>query len=347
MLEYTLIKRHRPRFNVRLHRRQELPVPGRHRRRRVAPGHGHAGQAQEGRSATSGPTATPTPSARRSTCCCARSRSAPARTTSSTATRSWASRACSSTSRSAPARASARSTTTTTTRSSHELLAFLEGDTDEVVARLESEMQPRRPRRWSSSWPPGSATGSPACARPSRSSRWWPTAPRTSTSSASHDDELEAAVQVFYVRKGRVMGRKGFIVDKVEDLTAGELVGRVLERLYFDDTPLGMPKQVLVPELPDDPRALRGVAQRAPGLDGADPRAAAGRQAGAAGDRHPERRRRRSPATGCKRASDHNSRARALNELQEHLGPAGRAAAHRVLRHEPHPGHRLRRARWW
>ena len=38
------------------------------------------------------------------------------------------------------------------------------------------------------------------------------------------DDELEAAVQVFFVRKGRVVGRKGFIVDKVEDLTAGELV---------------------------------------------------------------------------------------------------------------------------
>ena len=35
------------------------------------------------------------------------------------------------------------------------------------------------------------------------------------------DDELEAAVQVFFVRKGRVVGRKGFIVDKVEDLTPG------------------------------------------------------------------------------------------------------------------------------
>ena len=36
------------------------------------------------------------------------------------------------------------------------------------------------------------------------------------------DDELEAAVQVFFVRKGRVVGRKGFIVDKVEDLTPAE-----------------------------------------------------------------------------------------------------------------------------
>jgi excinuclease ABC subunit C len=33
------------------------------------------------------------------------------------------------------------------------------------------------------------------------------------------DDELEAAVQVFHVRKGRVVGRKGFVLDKVEELT--------------------------------------------------------------------------------------------------------------------------------
>ncbi len=34
------------------------------------------------------------------------------------------------------------------------------------------------------------------------------------------EDELEASVQVFYVRKGRVVGRKGFVVDKVEDAHA-------------------------------------------------------------------------------------------------------------------------------
>src|SRR3546814_9495902 len=65
------------------------------------------------------------------------------------------------------------------------------------------------------------------------------------------DDELEAAVQLFFVRKGRVVGRKGFIIDKVEDLTAGELVGVVLERLY-DDPPLGIPKTVYVPTEADE-----------------------------------------------------------------------------------------------
>ena len=45
-----------------------------------------------------------------------------------------------------------------------------------------------------------------------------------------HDDELEASVQVFFVRKGRVMGRRGFVVDKAEELDRPELVSRVLEK---------------------------------------------------------------------------------------------------------------------
>ncbi|MEO6120633.1 MAG: excinuclease ABC subunit UvrC, partial [Acidimicrobiales bacterium] len=65
------------------------------------------------------------------------------------------------------------------------------------------------------------------------------------------EDELEAAVQVFYVRRGRVVGRKGLIVDKVEDLTRSQLVGRILEELYAEPA-LGVPQQVLVPEAPDE-----------------------------------------------------------------------------------------------
>ncbi|MEA2505703.1 MAG: excinuclease subunit [Actinomycetota bacterium] len=63
------------------------------------------------------------------------------------------------------------------------------------------------------------------------------------------EDDLEAAFQVFFIRKGRVTGRKGFIVDKVEDLRPQELVARFLERLYFDTE---VPKQVLVPVEPAD-----------------------------------------------------------------------------------------------
>ncbi len=54
------------------------------------------------------------------------------------------------------------------------------------------------------------------------------------------DDDFEASVQVFFVRKGRVVGRKGFIVDKVEELSPGGLVDRILEELYGDDPPAGV-----------------------------------------------------------------------------------------------------------
>jgi excinuclease ABC subunit C len=65
------------------------------------------------------------------------------------------------------------------------------------------------------------------------------------------EDELEAAVQVFYVRRGRVVGRKGFIIDKVEDLTQAQLVGQVLEQ-HYADAPLGVPPLVVVPEVPEE-----------------------------------------------------------------------------------------------
>jgi excinuclease ABC subunit C len=132
------------------------------------------------------------------------------------------------------------------------------------------------------------------------------------------DDDLEASVQVFFVRRGRVVGRKGFVVDKVEDLTGPELVSRVLEGLYYEPT-LGVPKQVLVPCEPDDRDLyeqwlceLRGakVTVRVP--QRGDKRAlheTVTRNAKEEFTRH-----------RLRRASDHNSRARALNELQDALG---------------------------
>ena len=46
------------------------------------------------------------------------------------------------------------------------------------------------------------------------------------------EDQLEAAVQVFYVRGGRVRGQRGWVVDKVEDVTTGELVEQFLGQVY-------------------------------------------------------------------------------------------------------------------
>jgi excinuclease ABC subunit C len=64
------------------------------------------------------------------------------------------------------------------------------------------------------------------------------------------EDDLEAAVQVFFVRGGRVSGRKGWVVDKVEDLDTSALVSSFLRELYMDSDEV--PPAVLVPAWPVD-----------------------------------------------------------------------------------------------
>ena len=76
-----------------------------------------------------------------------------------------------------------------------------------------------RPTPWSSSRPGASGTASPRSGGPSSASRWWRTATSPSTSSGIAEDDLEASVQVFLVRRGRVVGRTGFLLDKVMDLS--------------------------------------------------------------------------------------------------------------------------------
>jgi excinuclease ABC subunit C len=65
------------------------------------------------------------------------------------------------------------------------------------------------------------------------------------------EDPLEAAVQVFYVRGGRVRGQRGWVVDKVEDLDTGDLVEQFLSQTYLDEGS-EIPREVLVPALPPD-----------------------------------------------------------------------------------------------
>ncbi len=93
------------------------------------------------------------------------------------------------------------------------------------------------------------------------------------------EDQLEAAVQVFHVRGGRVRGQRGYVVDKVEELTTGELVGQFLAQAYGDDpdddaelavdrrmvpgagvtvrSADDVPREVLVPALPPDLEVLQ------------------------------------------------------------------------------------------
>jgi len=76
------------------------------------------------------------------------------------------------------------------------------------------------------------------------------------------EDQLEAAVQVFYVRGGRVRGQRGWVLDKIEEVTPAGLVEQFLGQVYAD-TPsdaeainAGIPREVLVPELPPDPATM-------------------------------------------------------------------------------------------
>ncbi|GAA4953793.1 excinuclease ABC subunit UvrC [Yinghuangia aomiensis] len=70
------------------------------------------------------------------------------------------------------------------------------------------------------------------------------------------DDDLEAAVQIFHVRGGRVRGQRGWVVDKVEDVTPGDLVEHFLQQIYGDQRGDSVPREVLVPALPTDAAAV-------------------------------------------------------------------------------------------
>ncbi len=199
-----------------------------------------------------------------------------------------------------------------------DLCEFLDGDTDEIVDRLEADMQ-------------AAATGlefeRAARLRDRLLAVRKAIEKQQMVAERSEDldvigiaeDELEAAVQVFYVRKGRVVGRKGFILDKVEELTPGRLIDRILESMYGDDPILGVPKQVLVPyeaeELATYEEWLsmgRGSRVQVRVPQRGDKRSlleTVTRNAEGEFTRH-----------RMKRASDHNSRSRALTELQDHLG---------------------------
>ena len=199
-----------------------------------------------------------------------------------------------------------------------DLLRFLEGDTDEVVARLDAEMRAAADEL---EFERAARLRDRLTAVGKAIERQQMVADRNEDLDVFGvaEDDLEAAVQVFHVRRGRVVGRKGFVVDKVEDLTPAELAGRILEGFYDEPPPIGMPKQVLVQREPDDLdlyqrwlSGLRGSAVTIRVPQRGDKRSL---QETVARNAREELVRHR-----LKRATDHNSRARALNELQDVLG---------------------------
>jgi len=133
------------------------------------------------------------------------------------------------------------------------------------------------------------------------------------------EDEFEAAVQVFFVRKGRVVGRRGFIVDKVEEVTPSRLAGLVVERLYDVAPILGVPKLVVVPTEPERFETLEEwlSQERANKVEIRVPQRGDKRELHelvTQNAKHELNRHR------LRRASDHTARTRALNELQDLLG---------------------------
>jgi excinuclease ABC subunit C len=73
------------------------------------------------------------------------------------------------------------------------------------------------------------------------------------------EDQLEAAVQIFYVRGGRIRGQRGWVLEKVEETTTATLVEAFLGQFYGEGTSPdsnGIPREVLVPELPPDADAM-------------------------------------------------------------------------------------------
>lgn len=146
------------------------------------------------------------------------------------------------------------------------------------------------------------------------------------------DDELDVSIQVFSVRRGRLLGRRGYVVEKAEDLTRAELLGTVLEQVYGEAKPsfgvlpeheqarpINVPRQILVEDEPAGPDACAAFL--------------ASLRGGSVEIRVPQRGEKREfmatvrqnavDALGrhkLRRSADHGSRSRALASLQEALG---------------------------
>jgi len=130
-------------------------------------------------------------------------------------------------------------------------------------------------------------------------------------------DELAAAVQQFRVRGGRVRGVRSWVVDKELDLGLADLVDSVLQSAYDDGE--APPREIIVPELPDDAEALELL------LSGMRDRGAVRIRAAQRGDKAAilqTATMNAKQALGLyktRRSADYVSRSQALTDLQEAL----------------------------
>ncbi|MFJ3033639.1 excinuclease ABC subunit UvrC [Curtobacterium pusillum] len=131
------------------------------------------------------------------------------------------------------------------------------------------------------------------------------------------EDELAAAVQLFSVRGGRIRGVRGWVVDKELDISTGDLIEQIVQGQYANEEP---PREVVVPELPEDADALQQwLSERRGGRGTKLSTAQRGDRAGLA----------RTAAQNAaqalmlyktKRSADYTTRAAALADIQDALG---------------------------
>jgi excinuclease ABC subunit C len=132
------------------------------------------------------------------------------------------------------------------------------------------------------------------------------------------EDPLEVAVQIFYVRGGRIRGQRGWVADRVEEGDTDVLVEHFLLQLYAGEEGETIPREILVPALPPDTETLESLL--------------AERRGGRVSIRVPQRGDKRTLQETVarnagqalvlhktKRASDLTTRNRALEEIQEAL----------------------------
>ena len=132
-------------------------------------------------------------------------------------------------------------------------------------------------------------------------------------------DAIEASVQVFHIRQGRVVGRKGSVVDRIDGVENSELLKHLLVEHYNSDPPRGVPRQILAEVVPVDVKLMETWLSK--------------ERDSAVEIRVPKRGEKKSLLETVvnnaseefirhrlKRAKDHNARSKALNELQEALG---------------------------
>ena len=195
------------------------------------------------------------------------------------------------------------------------LARFLRGDSEEIVGRLENEM-----------WKSAESLDYEAAGRiRDRLAEIRHVLEQQEVVSHQRDDldvigvygdELEYSIQILKVRRGRLIGRWGAIADRVEDLSDGEFIERVLGEIYGDERP---PSLILVPAVPSESEALttwlselRGskVVLRVPERGGKT-KLIRTAQLNAQGAFETHR---------LKRRDDPNARAKALRSLQMELG---------------------------